>query len=172
MVAWTGCSVNPARTLGPAAVSGNFSAYHWIYWVAPLCGGVLSVLYFQLPKALNYNSVVLDQDADHEVSGLRPLYMRVYKRLRGDGDWKQVPQATRRKRRAFWILRRRKLVREDGTTGYVDTPVVVDVEQAHPHDEVIAGPQILTPEQLGSTEPLVETNGHLPPPVTSATKEP
>ena len=77
LVAWTGCSLNPARSLGPAAVAGKFPQYHWIYWIAPLCGGVLSVMYFQLLKALNYNSTVLDQDSDHEVGGLRPVHMYV-----------------------------------------------------------------------------------------------
>jgi hypothetical protein len=36
-------------------------------------------MYFQLLKALNYNSTVLDQDADHEVGGLRPVHMYVCK---------------------------------------------------------------------------------------------
>jgi aquaporin related protein len=76
LVAWTGCSLNPARSLGPAAVAGKFPQNHWIYWIAPLCGGVLSVMYFQLLKALNYNSTVLDQDSDHEVGGLRPVHMQ------------------------------------------------------------------------------------------------
>lgn len=169
MVAWTGCSVNPARSLGPAAVSANFSAYHWIYWAAPLCDGILSVIYFQLLKALNYNSVVLDQDADHEVSGLRPVYMRVYKRLAGHGDWKQTPRRPRR--RALWVMRRNKVVRQDGTTAYVETPVVVDVERAHPHDEVIEGPQLVSPAQIGTSETLVESDGRLPLPVTARTSD-
>ncbi|KXL46409.1 MAG: hypothetical protein FE78DRAFT_115380, partial [Acidomyces sp. 'richmondensis'] len=79
LTAWTGCSVNPSRSLGPAAISGHFVSYFWVYWVGPLCGGMLSVVYFLLLKALNYNSTVLDQDSDHEVKGLHPVHMRIYK---------------------------------------------------------------------------------------------
>ncbi|KAL2204670.1 aquaporin-like protein [Sarocladium strictum] len=66
LVAWTGCSLNPARSLGPAAVGGNFPPHHWIYWVGPIVGGILAVIFFHILKALNYNSSVLDQDSDHE----------------------------------------------------------------------------------------------------------
>lgn len=37
----TGASMNPARSLGPAALSGQWQA-HWLYWVAPLLGAVVA----------------------------------------------------------------------------------------------------------------------------------
>jgi aquaporin Z len=38
----SGASMNPARSLAPALVSGNLSAL-WIYMAAPVCGAALSV---------------------------------------------------------------------------------------------------------------------------------
>lgn len=37
----TGASVNPARTFGPALVSGYWD-YHWMYWAAPIIGALIA----------------------------------------------------------------------------------------------------------------------------------
>ena len=42
----TGASMNPARSLGPAAISGEWRA-HWVYWVAPLLGAVAAAYVFE-----------------------------------------------------------------------------------------------------------------------------
>lgn len=44
----SGCSTNPARSFGPALVSGDF-AFYWLYWLAPLTGVLIVTAIFRLP---------------------------------------------------------------------------------------------------------------------------
>ena len=43
----TGASLNPARTLGPALISGNF-ANLWLYFVGPIAGGAVAGLLYKV----------------------------------------------------------------------------------------------------------------------------
>lgn len=54
--------------------------------------------YYEVLKAVKYQSAVLDQDSDKEVIGLRPVHIRIYKRLAGHKDWEvEAPRPQIRK---------------------------------------------------------------------------
>jgi aquaporin Z len=44
----SGTSTNPARSFGPAVVSGIWKSY-WLYWVAPVAGTLLALGLFEMP---------------------------------------------------------------------------------------------------------------------------
>jgi len=48
----TGGSLNPARSFGPALMTGNFD-FNWLYWVAPIFGGIIAAGVY---KALHKDS--------------------------------------------------------------------------------------------------------------------
>ncbi|XP_016364546.1 aquaporin-4-like [Sinocyclocheilus rhinocerous] len=38
---FSGASLNPARSLGPAIILGYWE-HHWVYWIGPILGAVLA----------------------------------------------------------------------------------------------------------------------------------
>jgi len=63
-VYYTGGSLNPARSFGPAVAGRNFPQEHWIYWVGPTLGTLVAVGFYVFVKKLDYEGVNPGQDRD------------------------------------------------------------------------------------------------------------
>lgn len=46
-IPYTGSGINPARAFGPSVIVNTWMGYHWVYWVAPLLGGVFAALFYR-----------------------------------------------------------------------------------------------------------------------------
>ncbi|XP_046742005.1 aquaporin AQPcic-like isoform X2 [Diprion similis] len=69
---YTGCSMNPARTLGPALWNNAWTT-HWVYWLGPIAGSILATLAYKtlfwpresadkdIPEATALNSVATEK---------------------------------------------------------------------------------------------------------------
>ncbi|KAL3988610.1 DNA excision repair protein ERCC-4 [Sarotherodon galilaeus] len=57
-ISFTGCGINPARSFGPALILGKMKN-HWVYWLAPMCGGIAASLIYDFllyPQTRNFRS--------------------------------------------------------------------------------------------------------------------
>jgi aquaporin related protein len=62
-VFFTGGSLNPARSFGPAVINSSFVHYHWIYWLGPTLGSIVAAGFYKFIKILEYETANPDQDA-------------------------------------------------------------------------------------------------------------
>lgn len=65
-VYFTGGSLNPARSFGPAVVTGRFEGYHWIYWIGPFLGTLTAYAFYELMKFSEYKTVNPGQDLNDQ----------------------------------------------------------------------------------------------------------
>ncbi|CUS14675.1 unnamed protein product [Tuber aestivum] len=63
-VYFTGGSLNPARSLGPAVITGDFPGHHWIYWVGPALGAALGAAVYKILLLVDYKTLNPGQDSD------------------------------------------------------------------------------------------------------------
>uniref|UniRef100_A0A3Q1G9Z7 Aquaporin-8-like n=1 Tax=Acanthochromis polyacanthus TaxID=80966 RepID=A0A3Q1G9Z7_9TELE len=54
----SGTCLNPARAFGPALMT-NYWSYHWVYWVGPICGGVVAAALLRVVLGDNKLRVVM-----------------------------------------------------------------------------------------------------------------
>jgi hypothetical protein len=57
---YTGASVNPARSFGPAVVEKSFPIYHWIYWLGPILGAFLAAGFYKFVKVCIVRDKLID----------------------------------------------------------------------------------------------------------------
>ncbi|KAG6479136.1 aquaporin TIP4-4-like [Zingiber officinale] len=60
---FSGASMNPARSFGPALVNWNWTG-HWIYWVGPLVGGGLAGIFYDQVFMVRSTHVPLPRHSD------------------------------------------------------------------------------------------------------------
>lgn len=65
-VYFTGGSLNPTRSFGPCVASRSFPGYHWIYWIGPFLGALISGGYYRFVKFNNYEEANPGQDASDQ----------------------------------------------------------------------------------------------------------
>ncbi|POS85596.1 hypothetical protein EPUL_002995 [Erysiphe pulchra] len=63
---YTGSSLNPARSFGPCVIKGEFEDEHWIYWVGPILGALIAVVFYKVLVLLEYEMANPGQDGDDQ----------------------------------------------------------------------------------------------------------
>ncbi|EGS22578.1 uncharacterized protein CTHT_0010470 [Thermochaetoides thermophila DSM 1495] len=85
-VYFTGGSLNPARSLGPAIVNTSFPKYFWIYWIGPILGSLLACGFYALLKSLRWRECNPGQDWNEveKLEAKKQLHDKTYSQSSGD----------------------------------------------------------------------------------------
>lgn len=67
-IPYTGCGLNPARSFGPAIVTGLLEN-HWVYWAGPMCGSALAALLYAIVFAPKWTAAEYDVSDSKQVDG-------------------------------------------------------------------------------------------------------
>ncbi|XP_058164241.1 aquaporin-6 [Dasypus novemcinctus] len=95
---FTGCSMNPARSFGPAVIIGQFTV-HWIFWVGPLTGAILASLIYNFilfpdTKTLAERLAILTGTAEQEKGGAGEPQKKEPESTDGDAEMECVSDHT------------------------------------------------------------------------------
>ncbi|KAF3039609.1 hypothetical protein E8E11_002340 [Didymella keratinophila] len=71
--AYTGASLNPARSFAVNVVNGQSQGYHWIYWVGPAMGALLATGFYLLIRKLEYWMIDSEADSYQSKIGEKPI---------------------------------------------------------------------------------------------------
>jgi len=61
-IPYTGCSLNPARSFGPAVWTGHWD-HHWLYWLGPIGGAVIAASLYRCLFSKNQENTMRDVGA-------------------------------------------------------------------------------------------------------------
>ncbi|OZJ02204.1 hypothetical protein BZG36_04745 [Bifiguratus adelaidae] len=87
---YDGTSINPARSVGPAVVTGIWTSQHWIFWIGPLIGSLLSTAIYMLFKWRKYE--LLLPQAEAETQDPDDIAMGTDDAAKADVDFDPEPQ--------------------------------------------------------------------------------
>lgn len=79
-----GCSINPARSLGPAIISGTWPGTFWVFVVGPLLGAIAAVPFHLLFRS-DYDRIIKNHD---------PVDLRAAESFISPSDLKKVQGST------------------------------------------------------------------------------
>jgi MIP family channel proteins len=83
-----GCSINPARSFGPAVIGGLWKD-QWIFWVGPMCGGLLGAVLYELFFRLTRKQELALYNAESPVSqphGAHTAHLAEFSGFKGRDD--------------------------------------------------------------------------------------
>merc|ERR1711970_164465 len=63
-IPYTGTSINPARSLGPPLVMGNYDRYQLVFWAGPMLGGILGGMLYT--RVLRQEGELVSKGIDEE----------------------------------------------------------------------------------------------------------
>jgi aquaporin related protein len=89
-----GTSVNPARSFGPAVITG-FTGYQWIFWLGPFMGAGLAFVVYSTLKWLEYQTANPGQDSDDVEKANRDVALPTAADVRAAAHGKESPEHLR-----------------------------------------------------------------------------